>query len=348
MSGSLSNPNVAIEAAKAGRIDQLSPAIGTRVDDRAMRDAQASGVAAVCVTLGHVVGSGESFAMSVSDIQAWDTFIDSAPDALCKITVAADIRSCHETGRVGVIYGFQNTEMLGDDTDRIEYFADLGVRVMQLTYNGANRIGHGCMIQDSVGLTTFGRQAVQRMNESGVLIDLSHGNHQTLIEAISASAKPIVVSHSGCFEIANVPRNLTDEAMRRLANCGGVIGIYAMPFLRSNGQPYLEDFIRHIEHAIRICGEDHVGLGTDGSISQVDDVESYMGFLAEDMASRRKDGVSAEGENESVALFLPDMHGPNQFRILIDVLSLRGHSSSRIEKLFGANFMRALQQAWKD
>lgn len=116
MQGSLSNPNIAIEAAKAGRIDQLNPAIGTRVDGRALRDAQDSGVAAVCITLGHVVGSGEPFAMLASDIQAWDAFIGWAPNTFRKIDVSVDIRSCHETRRIGVIYGFQNTEMLGDDT----------------------------------------------------------------------------------------------------------------------------------------------------------------------------------------------------------------------------------------
>ncbi len=346
MQGSLSNPNIAIEAAKEGRIDQLSAAIGIRVDGRAIRDAQDSGVAAVCVTLGHVVGPGESFAMSVDDIQAWDAFIGGAPHIFRKINVSADIRSCHETGHIGVIYGFQNTEMLGDDTSRIGYFANLGVRVMQLTYNGANRIGHGCMVQDSLGLTPFGRDAVQSMNESGVLIDLSHSNSQTLVDTIEASTTPVIVSHTGCREIADVPRNIPDEALRRLAKSGGVMGIYAMPFLRSSGQPRLEDFVRHIEHAIRICGEDHVGVGTDGSISQVDDVKSYMGYLAEDLASRRKDGVSAKGENEAVALFLPDMRGPSQYQILADAMSHRGHSSLRIEKVLGANFMRVMTHAW--
>ncbi len=346
MQGSLSNPNVAIEAAKAGRIDQLSPEISIRVDGRATQDAKDSGVTAVCVTLGHVVGPGEPFAMSLNDIGAWDAFIGGAPDAFKKINALADIRSCHETGHIGVIYGFQNTEMLGDDTSRIGYFASLGVRVMQLTYNGANRIGHGCMVHDSQGLTPFGREAVQRMNESGVLIDLSHSNSQTLIDAIEASSTPVIVSHTGCRQIADVPRNITNEAMRRLANSGGVIGVYAMPFLRSSRQPHLEDFVRHIEHAIRVCGEDHVGVGTDGSISQVDDFESYMGYLAEEIASRRKDGVSAKGENEAVALFLPDMRGPNQFQILAEALSHRGHSSLRIEKVLGANFMRVMKRAW--
>lgn len=346
MQGSLSNPNIAIEAAKEGRIDQLSAAIGIRVDGRAIRDAQDSGIAAVCINLGHVVGPGEPFAMSVNDIGACDAFIAGLPDAFKKINALADIRSCHETGSIGVIYGFQNTEMLGGDCSRIEYFANLGVRVMQLTYNGANRIGHGCMIQDSLGLTPFGREAVQRMNECGVLIDLSHSNSQTLVDAIEASSTPIVVSHTGCRQIADVPRNITDQALRRLAKSGGVMGIYAMPFLRLGSQPHLEDFVRHVEHAIHVCGEDHVGIGTDGFISQVDDVKSYMGYLAEDIASRRKDGVSATGESEAVALFLPDMRGPSQFQILADALSHRGHSSLRIEKVLGANFMRVMTHAW--
>lgn len=137
-----------------------------------------------------------------------------------------------------------------------------------------------------------------------------------------------------------------DEDLRLLAKHGGVVGIYAMPFLRESGQPTLDDYIRHIAHALNVAGEDHVAIGTDGTITEVDDTATYLSYLGEAIQSRKAAGISAPGENEAVTLFLPDMTGPTQFEKLASQLGKRGYSASTIDKLLGLNWFRLVSDAW--
>jgi membrane dipeptidase len=145
-----------------------------------------------------------------------------------------------------------------------------------------------------------------------------------------------------------LPRNTSDALLRELAAKGGVLGIYGMPFLRQQGQPMASDLLRHLEHAIKVCGEDHVAIGSDGHVTAVDDLANYLRFVGEDMAQRKQTGIGATGEREAVALFLPDLCGTTQFQALAELLQQRGHSSSRIEKIMGGNFLRLLREAWAE
>ena len=160
--------------------------------------------------------------------------------------------------------------MLKGKIDRLRLLNDFGVRVIQLTYNRRSELGDGCLEPENRGLTPFGQTVVERMNQLGMLVDLSHCGRRTTTEAIGASKMPVSITHAGCVTVADTPRNKTDEAMKLLADCGGVIGIYFMPFLRTKGDATATDVIQHLEYALKVCGEDHVGIGTDGSISPVE------------------------------------------------------------------------------
>lgn len=345
--GMLTNPNIALEAVKAGTQDQIGAAATLRVDARARAEARRSGLSAVNMTLGHVAGPSDPYELSLNDIQVWDEFIATHPADLLKVISAADIAAAHAGGRVGVIYGFQNSEMLGDDLERVAEFASLGVRVMQLTYNGRNRVADGCMVADDAGLSAFGVEAVAQMNAQQVLVDLSHSSEKTCLDALRHSTRPVTISHTGCRALADLPRNKSDAELRLLAQRGGVVGLYAMPFLREQGQPMAEDLLRHIEHAIHVCGEDHVGFGSDGGVTAVDDMAAYLRFLAEEVAQRRQSGIGAAGESASVVLFAPDLTGPTQFQVLADLLQRRGHSAARVEKILGGNFLRLMREVWQ-
>lgn len=346
MQGVLSNPNVALEAAKCGDLDRVGAGIAARVDARALTELRSSGLAAVNLTLGHVVGPQEPRSMTLDDIDAWDTFIAENRSNLLKVATTSDIVQAHASSRVGVIYGFQNSEMLGDDATSVEHFSRLGVRIMQLTYNGRNRVGDGCMIAQDRGLSTFGFEVLEQMHAQSVLVDLSHSSEQTCLDAIRVSVSPVSVTHTGCRALVDLRRNKSDAELRALAQKGGVVGIYGMPFLRASGQPSVADLIRHMEHAVNVCGEDHVGFGSDGSVTAVDDLGNYLRFLEEDVAKRKQAGVASAGESEAVALFLPDLSGPSQFLDLAYHLQKRGHSSLRIEKILGGNFLRLLREVW--
>jgi len=346
LQGSLANPNVALEAAKRGDLASIPPGPTGRIDARAARDAQTSGVCATCVTVGHVMGPGDPVALTHQELRHWQEFLNAQSSNFSLIRSTKDIEQSAADGKTGVIFGFQNTEMLAHDSSAVSAFAQLGVRVMQLTYNTPNAVGYGCLSPEDLGLTAFGKQAVEAMNESGVLVDLSHAGPITLRTAIEVSSKPIAVSHAACRSLVNNPRNVYDADLRLLAEHGGVVGIFAMPFLRESGQPNMEDYVRHIEHALNVVGADHVGIGTDGTITQVDDLPTYLHYLGEAIQSRRAAGVSAPGEDEAVVLFLPDMTGPTQFEVLAAHLAQRGHAASTIDKLLGLNWQRLANDVW--
>ena len=317
-----------------------------RFDDRARTDLRESGVTAMNVTLDWVAGPDDPYEASRASIEAYDAVVDAHPDTLIKVLTTADIHTAKSSGRTGLIYGFQNAEQLGGDVGRVTEFFGHGIRVIQLTYNIANSLGHGSVVPENGGLTAFGRAAVAAMNETGILVDLSHSGEQTCLDAIAQSTAPIVISHTGCRALADLPRNKTDAEMRRVADGGGVVGIYYMPFLNAVGQPYAEAVVRHVEHALNICGEDHVGIGTDNPVSAIDDLEAYRLELMEELRERRRLGISAPGETDDIVPFIPDLRGPDKFRDLAQRLSARGHSRRVISKVLGANFLRVMDEVW--
>src|SRR5204862_82401 len=148
---------------------------------------------------------------------------------------AADIRRAKAEKKVGLLYGFQNCAMLGKDATRVDVFADLGVRVFQLTYNPANLLGDGSMAPENRGLTPFGREVIARLNDRRVMVDLSHSGERTCLDAARASRAPISINHTGCRALTDLPRNKTDAELRLVAERGGFVGIYFMPFLNQSG-----------------------------------------------------------------------------------------------------------------
>ena len=131
-----------------------------------------------------------------------------------------------------------------------------------------------------------------------------------------------------------------------MASNGGFVGIYFMPFLAHGRNATSDDVVAHIEHAIQVCGEDHVGIGTDGSFTPVDDLDGYRKSLSEEIAARRAHGISAPGERPDIFPFAIDMRGPDQLRQLATKLEQRGHSAERIEKVMGLNFVRYAREIW--
>jgi len=316
------------------------------VSPRALRDAVASGMTAVNATIGYTAGPMDPFEHSVREIAIWNQLIQSHPDQLLKVWSTEDIRRAKREGKVGIIMGFQNAAMMGEDATRVDIFAGLGVKIIQLTYNPRNQLGDGSIEKENRGLTAFGHEVVERLNAARTLVDLSHSGEQTCLDAIRASKDPIAITHTGCRALSDVPRNKTDEELRLLADKGGMVGIYFMPFLKEDSFPDAMDVVRHIEHAVQICGEDHVGIGTDGTTTQVDDLEGYRAVINKEVEQRQKAGISAPGEKPGVVPFIPDLQGPGQFQKLADLLHQRGHSSGRIEKILGQNFLRLMGDVW--
>ena len=338
--GGFSNPNA---PRRQGAIQGTER---RRLEPRVLEDARASGLTAVNVTLGYVAGEMEPFEHTVKEIGVWEARLRAHPDRLTKVLTAADIVRAKEEEMIGIIFGFQNAAMMGDDSSRADIFADLGVRVIQLTYNPANAIGDGAMAPGNRGLTPFGREVIERLNRNRIMVDLSHSGERTCLEAASASRQPISINHSGCRALTDLPRNKTDAELRLVAERGGFVGIYFMPFLSPDSVATAEDVVAHIDHAVNVCGEDHVGIGTDGGTTAVDDMAAYRVRIREEIAERRAAGIGAAGENPDTLPFVEDLSGPDQFRRLASLLERKGYSSARIDKILGLNFLHFAREVW--
>ena len=341
--GGIGNPNLVANDPKPGT--PVSSNTGADLDERAVADSLASGLTAVNLTLGYVAGPMEPFEHTIREIGVWDRLIRENPKLL-KVHTAADILRARDEHRLGVIYGFQNAAQVGTDPTRIDIFADLGVRVIQLTYNPRNQLGDGSIVAENHGLTPLGREVVARLNARRVMVDLSHSGEQTCLDAARASTQPISINHTGCRALTDLPRNKTDAELRLVAERGGFVGIYFMPFLEKTGHAHADDVVRHLEHAVNVCGEDHVGIGTDGSATGIDDLEAYRERAAKENAARTKAGIAAPGEGPDIFPFITDLRGVDQFRQLAGLLAARGFSRTRIEKILGGNFLRFARDVW--
>jgi len=313
---------------------------------RMVANAKASGMTAVNVTVnGNGVGA-MAFEQTVRAVAFWARELAQHPGVWTPVRTEADVRGAKASKRVGIILGFQDTTMYENDLSRVDLFHDMGVRIVQLTYNVRNLAGDGCLERANAGLSAFGRALVGRLNSLGSLVDLSHCGRQTTMDGIETSVKPVAVTHSGCSAIADVPRNKPDDILRRLADRGGVVGIYLMPFLRVSGQPMAEDFMRHLTHALDVCGEDHVGIGSDNSITPIELTPEFRQIHRESIMARRARGISAPGEDPDVFTFVPDINSPRRLELIADLMAKAGHSSARIEKVIGGNWMRLLGEVW--
>ncbi|MEV8098011.1 membrane dipeptidase [Kitasatospora sp. NPDC085879] len=334
--GQLDNPNAPQSAEAAAELNPSSDRL--TVDARALADAHASGLTAVNITLGYTMGDLPPYEHTLEELDTWDAIIRADSADLLHVRTAADIHRAAREQKIGIVYGFQNAVAVGDDPGRVKTFADRGVRVVQLTYNQANRLGDGSMAPGNRGLTPLGHRIVEALNDSRLMVDLSHSGERTCLDAARASRQPVSINHTGCRALVDLPRNKTDEELRLVADRGGFVGIYFMPFLNPTGHATAADVVEHIHHAVTICGEDAVGIGTDGTVTPIDDLDAYRATLAHHVELRRASGVGAAGERADTLPFVEDLRGVDQFRDLARLLEQRGYRSERIEKILGGNF----------
>ncbi len=304
---------------------------------RVIRD---SGITAV-----HCTVSERDFEGTIRSIASLQALVDKYPDTFTIIRRQPEIALAKSSNRIGIIPGFQYTAFLEENPERIGMFRDLGIRIMQLTYNGRSLFGDGCLEPGNAGLSTAGIAAVKKMNEIGVAVDLSHSGYRTTSEAIVASSKPVIISHSGCAAVYAHPRNKPDEVLKSLADRGGYFGVYLMPYLvASPTVPTRQHVIDHVVHAIEVCGADHVGIGSDGSIQAVSLTAAQKAAFDADIARRKQLGIGAPGEDRYP--WVPDLNGPSHMEVIADEFSRRGQPSSVIDKVLGANFQRVLGDIW--
>lgn len=197
----------------------------------------------------------------------------------------ADLYEAKRLGRKSIMLGIENGLAIEDSLDNIDHFAHRGMVYMTLCHNGDNAICDSARRSKGThgGVSAFGAEVIRRMNDLGVMVDMSHAGEKSFYDALSISRAPIVCSHSNCRALCDVPRNLTDDQLRAIARKGGVVHITLYHgFLRTAGEASILDAIAHLEHAISIMGTAHVGIGTDfdgdGGVSGMADSSEMINF----------------------------------------------------------------------
>jgi len=331
--------------ALAGPIQFNIPQEGLPLSAAALDAVRGSGITALNLTVNaRPTADLSEFEATNEKMAAWAREVADNPDVFRLVESAADIVEAKAAGQLGIILGFQDGVPFEDDLDRIDAYYAQGLRIIQLTYNVQNLIGSGSLAASDDGLTALGREAVARMDELGILVDLSHCGRQTTLDGIAASAGPVSITHSGCSAVYPHPRSKDDETLRLLSERGGVVGIYLMPFLNPSGAPTADDVVTHIEHALNVCGEDHVGIGSDQGIVPLDVGGDFMTRFDAVSAQRAAAGIAAP--REDTVPYVPDLNHPRRMETIGEMLSDRGHAPTVVEKVLGTNFLRLFGEVW--
>lgn len=326
--------------------DPYAPDEILRMSDRAWTETLATGVTMVRDTVLPVGNLADPWGEYVRNIDRKKAYLAANPDRLLLVRSVADILKAKREGKFAVLLGTQDTAMIGPQLDRIAQLKKDGVMSVQLTYNNRNLCGDGSLEPANAGLSKLGRATIERIEAEGLLLDISHGGARTMAEAVAHARRPLVISHTGARALADHPRNTADETIRAVANKGGVVGVYFMPFLTLDSRPKGGDLIRHIEHVANVAGEDHVGIGTDNGVLPLAVDEAAREQNRRSAMERSKAGIAAPGEGPDVFPIVADYNSVDRYRRLADALERRGWSAARLEKLFGANFLRAYREAW--
>jgi len=217
-----------------------------------------------CVTV--TLGFWEGAVQSLEAIDRWRTLARANADLVGIAHGAADIEALASQGKLALILGFQNANLLEGHIGFVELFADLGVRVIQLTYNNQNELGGSCYEEHDSGLARFGKEVIREMNRCGIVVDLSHVGNRTSLEAIQYSEKPVAITHANPDAVYPHKRNKTNEVLAALRERGGIIGCAA--YRNIAGDEYcttVDKWCELVARTVDIAGIDHVGIGTDRS-----------------------------------------------------------------------------------
>jgi membrane dipeptidase len=244
-------------------------------------------------------------------LDAFDRLAATHPEALGAATSVAEINALRAEGRLAVVLAVENASALEGDPGFVDALFGRGVRMMGLTWNNSNGLADGVLGSTHGGLTPLGRTVLTRMQDRGMVVDVSHLSEQSFWQVLAATHGPIVASHSNAAGLTAHRRNLTDEQLRAVAQRGGVVGVNFVPaFLGGASLPHVLD---HVTYMVTVMGPGHVALGSD-----------FDGFTG------RVTGLEDVSQ-------LPDLTAG---------LLERGHSTGTVKRILGENALRVFRDVW--
>ena len=223
-------------------------------------EAKAGGVHAIHVTISY----WENTEATLANIGDWRRRFRDHADLIMPVRTADDIRAAQNSGKIGIILGFQNCSPIEDDLRKVEMLHEQGVRIMQLTYNNQSLLATGCYEEGDSGVTRFGREVIKEMNRVGMIIDMSHSAEHSTLQTIDLSQRPIAITHANPSRWHEALRNKSDDVLKALGQSGGMLGFSMYPFHLNNGPDCsLDDFCGMIIDCAELMGVDHIGIGSD-------------------------------------------------------------------------------------
>ena len=298
---------------------------------------KASGIDVFHIAFG--IGGPNAYESVLKFLAGWNSFLANHDQTFMRIDSPEDLDRVRDSKKIGVLLGIQNSDHLRSVKD-VKEFHSLGQRVSQLTYNSRNWIGSGATERSDGGLSDFGISIIEQMNKVGMAVDVSHCADLTTLDAFEASKKPVLITHSNCRALVpGHPRCKTDEAIKKMAATGGVMGITGVRnFVTPQEPTTIDSVIDHFDHVTRMVGVEHVGVGSDS------DLEGYDDLPAAQLKALRS------GYKESYAfrekLDIEGLDHPKRMFDLAEALIRRGYSDSDIQGILGGNFKRVLSEIW--
>ncbi len=297
---------------------------------------RASGIHAFHAAIG--MGGPQAYENTLQYVAGWDSFLAHHSESLKRIDSVADIDAARAAGKIGFIIGLQNSEHFRTPAD-VDYFYSLGQRVSQLTYNARNLLGNGSTERRDEGLSDYGLTIVERMNSVGMLVDVSHCGDRTSLDAFEVSRKPVLITHGNCRALNPHPRCKTDEAIKKMAAQGGVMGITGVRMFVTAQEPTtVENVLDHFDHVKKLVGPEFLGVGSD--------IDLY-GYDA--MPAKERAALHANYKSSYAFRDKDDIDGishPRRMFDLTDGLIRRGYSDAEIHGILGGNFRRVLAKIW--
>lgn len=279
--------------------------------------------------------SNRNLQVALNDLEEWHRRFEQHPDKLIRCAKAADIERAKREGKLAVILGFQNATIIEDRVSNLDKLYAAGTRCIQLTYNSRNLLGDGCTERTNAGLSDFGIASVEKMNELGIIVDLSHCGEQTSADGITFSRRPPAFTHTVCKALHFHPRAKPDELLRAISDRGGMTGIASLGyFVGPTPATSLEDYLRHIDHAVKICGIDHVGICTDYQIRGIEASSTRENWYVPRLT------IFKPSYNVRWPPWIPELDKPERFRTVAHALAGRGYKTGDIEKILGGNWVR--------
>ncbi len=287
----------------------------------------------------------ENLEVALKALTDWNQRIQDNTDKLMMAISAVDFERAKQEGRMAVMFGFQNATMIENSIDNINILYQAGTRCIQLTYNSRNLFGDGCTERTNAGLSEFGVAAVERMNQVGIVVDLSHCGHQTTLDGIQFSNPGACFTHTMCETLyPKHPRAKTDEQIRAMAEKGGVMGVIGLGYMIGpdpGGETTIETYVDHIDHAVKIGGIDHVGLAADFAIQGISSNATRENWY-EPRLIRFKPSYEVRWPP-----WIPELDTPDRYKIVARTLEERGYRSEDIEKILGLNWLRYFREVFK-